>query len=69
MALQHAEITEKIIGAFFAVYKALGYGFLEKVYANALTAEVLFRKISSAKLYGCPLEQITCQDFFDRTLE
>ncbi len=40
MALQHADITEKIIGAFFIVYKALGYGFLEKVYANALAVEL-----------------------------
>jgi GxxExxY protein len=40
MALQHEENTEKIIGAFFTVYQTLGYGFLEKVYANALTAEL-----------------------------
>jgi len=28
---KHSELTEAIIGAFFAVYSALGYGFLEKV--------------------------------------
>ena len=32
----HAEITDKIIKAFYHVYNTLGYGFLEKVYQNAL---------------------------------
>jgi GxxExxY protein len=32
----HAEVTDKIIKAFFHVYNTLGYGFLEKVYENAL---------------------------------
>ncbi len=33
---RHSEITEKIIKAFYIVYNTLGYGFLEKVYENAL---------------------------------
>jgi len=37
---KHSEITEKILAAFYAVYSALGYGFLEKVYANALKIEL-----------------------------
>ena len=36
----HSEITEKIIKAFFKVYNTLGYGFLEKVYENALVIEL-----------------------------
>lgn len=32
----HEEITSQIIAAFYAVYNQLGYGFLEKVYQNAL---------------------------------
>ena len=32
---KHAEITQAIIGAFYTVYNALGYGFAEKVYENA----------------------------------
>jgi len=36
----HQEITNKIIGAFFNVYNKLGYGFLEKVYQNALLIEI-----------------------------
>jgi len=34
------EITEQIIRAFFKVYNTLGYGFLEKVYLNALVIEL-----------------------------
>jgi GxxExxY protein len=34
------QITEKIIGGAFAVSNALGCGFLEKVYENALLHEV-----------------------------
>ena len=34
--LLYKEITQEIIGASFEVYKTLGYGFLEKVYENAL---------------------------------
>ncbi|MBN1452526.1 MAG: GxxExxY protein [Anaerolineales bacterium] len=37
---KHSKLTEEIIGAFFTVYNALGYGFLEKVYANALKLEL-----------------------------
>ncbi len=40
MELKHSEITAAIIKAFFIVYNALGYGFLEKVYANALAKEL-----------------------------
>ena len=36
--LKHSDITDKILNAFFkTVYPELGYGFLEKVYENALT--------------------------------
>lgn len=38
--LKHAEITEKILAAFYLVYNALGYGFLEKVYQNAMAIEL-----------------------------
>ena len=33
---KYADLTKKIIGAFFKVYNKLGYGFSEKVYENAL---------------------------------
>ncbi len=33
---KHQELTGQIIKAFYIVYNTLGYGFLEKVYENAL---------------------------------
>ena len=39
--LKHADITEKILYVFFKkVYRQLGYGFLEKVYENAMALEL-----------------------------
>lgn len=38
--LLHKDITDKIIKAFYEVYNELGYGFLEKVYENALFIEL-----------------------------
>lgn len=37
---KHAALTDRIIGAFYAVYNRLGYGFTEKVYENALALEL-----------------------------
>ncbi len=37
---RHSDLTGKIIGAAYAVYNALGHGFLEKVYENALAVEL-----------------------------
>ena len=36
----HENITKKIIEAFYKVYNQLGYGFLEKVYHNAMLIEL-----------------------------
>ena len=38
--MKHEEITNKIIKAFYKVYNTLGYGFLEKVYPNAMYIEL-----------------------------
>ncbi len=38
--LLHKELSDLIINAFYTVYNALGYGFLEKVYQNALFTEL-----------------------------
>lgn len=37
---KYSDITQVIIGAFYKVYNALGYGFLEKVYVNSLLIEL-----------------------------
>ena len=36
----HGEITDLILKAFYKVYNTLGYGFLEKVYENAMKIEL-----------------------------
>lgn len=38
--MQYEEKTDLIIKAFYNVYNKLGYGFLEKVYHNALLIEL-----------------------------
>lgn len=40
MSLLHKDITNKIIKCFYQVYNTLGYGFLEKVYENAMFYEI-----------------------------
>ena len=37
--IKFKDITEKIIEIFYKVYNKLGYGFLEKVYENAMMIE------------------------------
>ncbi|MEA3308583.1 MAG: GxxExxY protein [Chloroflexota bacterium] len=37
---KHTEITGQVIKAFYTVYNTLGYGFLEKVYENAMVIEL-----------------------------
>lgn len=36
----HEEITNVILKAFYKVHNSLGYGFLEKIYENALLIEM-----------------------------
>ena len=38
--MKHEHLTEKIIQAFYKVYNTLVYGFLEKVYENAMFIEL-----------------------------
>ena len=41
--LAHGEVTREIIGAFYDVYNALGYGYVESVYANAMALALAAR--------------------------
>ena len=50
---KHSEITEKIIGSAYKVYNTLGFGFLEKVYENALAVQL--RKLSLPVEHQVPL--------------
>lgn len=44
---KHKELTEKVLRIFYRVYNRLGYGFLEKVYENAMMIELKKEKISA----------------------
>lgn len=52
--LKHSEITGKIIKAFYKVYNTLGYGFLERVYENALASEL--EQMSLSVLQQAPIK-------------
>jgi GxxExxY protein len=45
-------LTRRIIGAFYDVYNALGYGFLESVYKNALEREIVARGLHVVREAG-----------------
>jgi GxxExxY protein len=40
MSLKYQELTDSIIRIFYRVYNKLGYGFLEKIYENAMMLEL-----------------------------
>lgn len=48
MELKHKELTDQIISCFYEVYNELGYGFLEKVYQNAMYFEMQDRGLKVA---------------------
>ena len=47
--MKHAGITDKIIKAAFNVHNELGFGFLEKVYQNAMVVELRNQGLQVAK--------------------
>jgi GxxExxY protein len=51
---KHSDITGLIIKAFYNVYNQLGYGFLEKVYENAMLIEI--RKLGLECIAQHPIE-------------
>jgi GxxExxY protein len=60
--LLHAGITESIIGAFYLVYNELGYGFLEKIYVEALVR--VLRKLG----HKVDREILVPVEFFDEVI-
>ena len=54
--IKYKALTEKIIKIFYKVYNTLGYGFLEKVYENAMMIE--FRKERVSAVAQSPIEVI-----------
>ena len=52
--MKHQNLTEDIIKIFYKVYNNLGYGFLEKIYENAMMIE--FRKAGIPADAQSPIE-------------
>ncbi|HLI16683.1 MAG TPA: GxxExxY protein [Rhodanobacteraceae bacterium] len=61
-ALAEADLTERVIGVFYAVYNELGHGFLESVYENSLAPAL--REAGIAVVQQAPLRV----DFRGRTV-
>lgn len=53
--LLHEEITDVTLKCFFDVYNELGYGFLEKVYENALAIEIRNAGLSCSQQFPIPV--------------
>lgn len=51
---KYKELTERIIKIFYKVYNKLGYGFLEKVYENAMMIE--FKKEGISAVAQSPIK-------------
>ena len=66
--MKHKELTERIIKIYYKVYNTLGYGFLEKIYENAMMIE--FRKAVIPAVSQSPIKvfyeaEITGEYFAD----
>jgi GxxExxY protein len=59
--MEHADITEKIIGCAFKVYNRMGFGFLENVYENCMMIE-----LEKAGLHAETQKEITV--FYDEKM-
>lgn len=62
----HADLTERIIGAFYQVHATLGWGFLEKVYHNALLHELGKRglRVETKKKYDVDYDGVLVGEYF-----
>lgn len=49
--MKHPNLSKEIINCFYNVYNYLGYGFLEKVYENALYIELTQKGLDCIRQY------------------
>ena len=61
MTLEHEDLTSKIIGAAIEVHKALGPGYVESVYENALALELRTREIPMKRQFTVPVVYQGCE--------
>lgn len=53
--MKHQDLSKKIIASFYTVYNALGYGFLESVYQNAMIIELTKRSLGIKSQHPVPV--------------
>jgi GxxExxY protein len=53
--LRQGDVTHHVIGSFFEVYNALGFGFLEHVYSLALERELVSRGLGVGREVSIPI--------------
>jgi GxxExxY protein len=71
-SFKHSDVTERILAAFYRVYNTLGYGFLEKVYENALAIELRglgLRAVQQEPIIVCYQGHVVGEYFADLTVE
>jgi GxxExxY protein len=69
--MEYEEITGKIIGAAYAVYKQLGFGFLESVYKKAILIELAKSELKAQEERPLKVHydgQVVGDFFVDRSL-
>lgn len=66
MPIQDKEVSDKILSAFFAVYNGLGYGYLEKVYENAMVYAMRQRglKVEQQRRISVYFDGVMVGDYF-----
>ena len=72
---EHDALTEKIIGCCFEVHRALGPGFIEKIYANALQYQLVAENLSfvaekecNVSFKGQLIGKFRCDLFIENTV-
>lgn len=49
------DLTRSVIGGFYEVHNTMGYGFVESIYANALTRELVARGHAVEREFAVPV--------------
>lgn len=64
--LLHEETTDTILKCFYTVYNTLGFGFLEKVYENALLIELQKNGLECKQQFSIPVlyDEIIVGNYF-----
>jgi GxxExxY protein len=62
--MRYREVTERIIKAAFVVHGKLGWGFLEKVYENALAVELRQTGFAVKQQVPIPVDRIQVGEYF-----